>query len=390
MVYDILSMYIQDLLEEMMMTKENYEIGKRIQQRRKQLGYTQQDLAKKIQIDHHQTISDIERGVRELKASELANIAKTLHISVSDLLRSAQSADPSPVLWREKPQDRTIKEARFRERCEQYHFLEELLSKNPTSNLACHVNSPLSNVTELSERVRDEMGLGRQPAASLKQTLEEEYLVKIWFMDLEDGGAGACTKDKFGYGILINAADAPWRMNFSLAHELFHLLTWDKTLQTELGTHSHPNTRIERKANQFAANLLLPVNSVMSYFKNDIENHTIKYSDFIEFARRYQVSTEALVWRLYNLDLIPENVVDKILNDETFRNMDKSSMQEYWKSPLKIPERFVRLTGLALMRGKISKTKAADLLDTSLFDLQTTFNRYGMTLTNDQSISLST
>jgi len=367
------------------MSKQDVFIGRNIRKRRKKLGLTQRDLAEEVKLGHHQTISAIERGERELRASELANIARVLKTSTNNLLEPEQVSEEAPVLWRDKPEDRGTKEAQFRKRCEQYHLLEKVLDQKQMNRLTSQVEEPLDNLQGLAEKVRNTMNLGSKPASSLRQTLEEDYFVKIWFLDMGESGSGACTKDHFGCGILINRSEAPWRMNFSLAHELFHLLTWEETVAGMSESEGTLSKGVESKANTFAANLLLPAQDVFDHFSEKIEQNEVFYSDLIKFSRSFKVSTETLIWRLHNLNLINRETVNRILDDDGFREMDKSTMNEYWETPPEKPERFVRLTGLAFMRDKISKAKAADLLDTSLFDLEDTFKRYGISTTNDRN-----
>lgn len=371
------------------MTNNGSNISENIRKRRKELGFTQKELAEKMGFDNHQTVSDIERGKRDLKASELATIANILRTSSNELLKQVESLDRAPVLWREEPEDKKEKEAIFRERCEQYHFLERVLGKKQESKFSSPVEDPLNNPKKLARKMGNVLGLGSQPASSLRQTLEEDYFVKLWYLDLEESGSGGCTKDNFGYGILINSNEAPWRMNFSLAHELFHLLTWEETVLEESKPEDILNDVIESRANIFAANLLLPTEDVFDRFREKFEVGDVYYSDLIEYARRYEVSTETLIWRLHNLNLIDREDVEGLLSDREFREMDKGTMGNYWITPDEKPERFVRLVGLAYMKGKISKTKAADLLDTSLFDLEDTFNKYDISMKDDRKAMFS-
>ncbi|MFB6291093.1 MAG: helix-turn-helix domain-containing protein, partial [Candidatus Bipolaricaulia bacterium] len=96
------------------MSNQDLLIGKNIRERRKELGLTQRDLAEEAKLGHHQTVSAIERGERELRASELANIAKVLKTSTNNLLEPEQASEKAPVLWREETEDRGTKEAQFR------------------------------------------------------------------------------------------------------------------------------------------------------------------------------------------------------------------------------------------------------------------------------------
>ena len=48
-----------------------------------------------------------------------------------------------------------------------------------------------------------------------------------------------------------------------------------------------------------------------------------------------------------------------------------------WWRPPEFPERFVKLAFVAYKKGKLSKAKLAEMLDTSLIDLPKTLQEYG-------------
>jgi hypothetical protein len=85
-----------------------------------------------------------------------------------------------------------------------------------------------------------------------------------------------------------------WR--FSLAHELGHLMLHD--LDVEHDRDMTVRNRTEREANQFAAALLMP----QRWVDHDVYFDT---TDVGFLARRYQVSRDAMGWRLKNLRLVP-------------------------------------------------------------------------------------
>jgi transcriptional regulator with XRE-family HTH domain len=62
------------------------ELGKRIREKRKALGWTQEDLAAKAGIDRSY-IGGVERGERNLTFTMLCEICKSLGSSVADLTR---------------------------------------------------------------------------------------------------------------------------------------------------------------------------------------------------------------------------------------------------------------------------------------------------------------
>lgn len=127
--------------------------------------------------------------------------------------------------------------------------------------------------------------------------------------------------------------------------------------------------RLEKVANGFASCLLLPAEPVTVEFNKYAEGGKISYTDLIGIARDFGVSTEALLYRLLNLKQVSQKSVDKALQDPIFREIDRSTMRECWWYPLEIPERFVRLAFMAYQKGRLSRAKFSEMLDTSLLDL---------------------
>src|SRR5262249_22027341 len=118
----------------------------------------------------------------------------------------------------------------------------------------------------------------------------------------------------------INSNQHPNRQNFTLAHELAHFLLHDteqvhvdrqdQWLQVRLrdDASSQGTSPEEVEANTFAAELLMPA----EFLKADVANcSTLDLLDEVvmddvlkSLAKRYGVSTQALTYRLLNLNLI--------------------------------------------------------------------------------------
>lgn len=72
-------------------TNISIEIGKRIYERRKQLGMTQEELSELTETTP-QAISNYERGERELKASTIIKMSVALKISSDFLLTGSETS----------------------------------------------------------------------------------------------------------------------------------------------------------------------------------------------------------------------------------------------------------------------------------------------------------
>jgi Zn-dependent peptidase ImmA (M78 family) len=102
--------------------------------------------------------------------------------------------------------------------------------------------------------------------------------------------------------VLVNAAESPARRRFTLAHEVGHWVC------QVLEGHAAPiycraeevgvgeGKALEREANVFAAELVMPKRAVREVFDGSAE----------ACAETFGVSDEAMHWRLYSFELVKE------------------------------------------------------------------------------------
>lgn len=357
-------------------------LGNRIKTYRKRLKLTQKDLAIQMGFNSPETVSQIERGDRELKAWELAQLSQHLSVDINDLLRQEKLPKQPEVLWRVTPDtDKDAKEALFIKRCTEYGMLEELNRSEGNKRISQKKVDPenidFNTANILAIEIRQEFNFGERPAGELEKTLQNIFGVKIWYFEMDEGSA-ASTIGPFGPAILMNSKEAPWRRNFSLAHELFHLITWKSLPPSIISKSIGLWEKLEKVANAFASSLLLPSDSVSIELNKKMIDDKIACIDLVEIARSFGVSTEALLYRLLNMKRVEKETVDYMLEDQDFRDIDRETMSPLWWQPPKFPERFVRLAFVAYKKDKISKSKLASLLDTSLFDLSDILREYGL------------
>ena len=72
-------------------------IGKRIQSRRKQLGYTQEQLAEMMNVSI-QMVSNLERGNKAIRIDNLVNLSQILDISTDYILTGKETTDDIQAL----------------------------------------------------------------------------------------------------------------------------------------------------------------------------------------------------------------------------------------------------------------------------------------------------
>jgi len=363
-------------------TDETNAIGRRVKAAREALGIRQEELAQAVGFTSRQILSDLERGVRDVKASEAARLARALRIDLTSLLADAPARPP--VLWRAQPREGAEAiEAEFVQWCERERRVLGLLGQRVPDRLPVYdldiERLGYADADRLAVDVSRLLGLGVRPAKGLSAALESRFDVTIWYLDTP-GGCAACTRGEHGASILVPRSEAPWRRHFDIAHELFHLLTWPRARgslprldETEAGRH------MEQLANAFAASLLVPAEVVLRELDERSSERRVKLAELVAMARDFGVSLETLVWRLHNLGLWPErDVVRKLLGDPRLRELDKASQAKEWQDPPKLPERFVQAAYAATLGARLSRAQLASYLGCGLSELPSRLAEYGI------------
>jgi len=314
------------------------------------------------------SLSDFENGKREPRLMHLESLAKAYGTSVAWFFEE-QPAEGDVILWRERPSDDDAAaiEGKFLKRCRWYRNLEDWCDER----LPCHLPEVKgdpnriggSEVRSLASAVRNMLDLGQQPAASLLNVLENSCGIRIFHLHFEPNGAAACTRsDEFGMAILLNASNVRWRRNFSLAHELFHLLTWT-VFRTE--EHSREASEQEEKfANAFASTLLIPEDPLRRAVSSALESGgSLKHIEIFDLARQFDVSFEALLWRMHSVfNRKREDTEHDIEVCRAFR--ETVDVREDTKPP-QLPARYRALATRALRDGELSIGRAAEYLGLS-------------------------
>ncbi len=346
----------------------NKEIGSNLKEVRKSLGLTLVNAAKKLGFPNYQTLKSIEDGEREVKAPELLKFSKVYFVSISKLLGEKEIQLGNAFLWRKPPPLESKKqiEAKISYRCEQYNLLEKLLNlkvkRGRFLDVAMDDISSNTDVDKLSKSIHRILALGSRPAFTLQKVLEQDFGVKILFEAIPEGSAVSTYSSEFGAVIVINSGEAPWRRNYDLAHELFHLVTWKVIPEKDLKDSSY-FTDIEKKADRFASNLLLPENEIRKEIEDRI-NMQDKFtnSDLVDIAQEFGVSTKALLYRMANLRFIKWEDADKLAKDQELTEISRQKRRHEWgEKPMS--ERFISLAVRCLRKGLISRGKFAEIVD---------------------------
>ncbi len=368
---------------------ENFDkkLGEKLRDARMKVGMTQEDVAQKMG-ESQETISSIENGARKLKAQELSRLAKLYFKDVAFFLSSdvQEQEEECVVYWRECPENSIakVKEQEFLNFCNHYYDLEKRLDLSHTSSLKQFTYRPddfdFNKIEDIAVDLSNEMQLGLRPACSLRKILEEKYNIKILYYDIGLYGSAASAIGKFGYAILINSSEPERQRNSDLAHELFHILTWNIFKHEDVHRNDGQKSIVERYADSFAESLLLPQVEVVREFKSKIKDNIISFIDLVGIARDFEVSTESLMNRLVTLKLLDKKSVNDVLKSTSFKDIDKLDRSNENKHVFHSSDRYISLAFKAFTKGLISKGKLADYLSVNISDVSKTLSEHGYNL----------
>ncbi len=351
-------------------------LPERLKYARQAMNLTLRDVAERTGIGVS-TMSEFENGKREPRLLQLRDLAEAYRRSTGFFLEEG----PLPretVLWRQKPvsPDAEFVQAELLRLAEQYHNLERWCEDFEELDLpmASGSGTPGNGASGGDERFdypqaeklahgfRTKYGLGERPGQSLLRVLEEVCKVKVFHMAFEPSGSAACTlSDRYGAAILLNSKNVRWRRNFDLAHELFHLLTWNVFRRGDTPSAVEASPREEKLATCFARNLLMPQEPLRIAVDSQRDKRTkLSFDGLFEVARQFDVSIEALLWQMTFVFNLPKEGVEQAI--EKLRDRISFWDQRQRDMPPSRPLRFEALANEALHKGLISTGRYAEYL----------------------------
>lgn len=156
--------------------------------------------------------------------------------------------------------------------------------------------SDKKSISRLAVDLRRSWGIDQySPINIVSLVLEKLDNLTILWMEMDDDISGCCSKNENNdFIILINSNHSKGRQNFTLAHELYHLLYGEST---QFFCCNDINEEVEKEANKFASALLIP-DSALDDYKN--RNNIVKWSikDIIKCEQLFQISHKSMLYIL--------------------------------------------------------------------------------------------
>jgi XRE family transcriptional regulator, fatty acid utilization regulator len=357
-------------------------IGARIRALREERKLSQEDLAGIFGFKDRQTVSAIENGERRVSAEELILAVEKLGQPLDYFTNPFILVGEGKFSWRqtnvgalrldayERSAGRWI--AAFRAIAPQVGRAAPLLRRA----LGLTRHSSFEDAMAASERFVTEYKLGDVPATRLAEVMERELGVLVLMVDTTEGVSGAACRLPELDVVLINRHEVAGRRHFDLAHELFHILTWDAMPPQRLEDASETGgNRIEQLANNFASAVLMPVPVLDRYGDWSVIPAAELPARLNAIAQELQVTSSALKWRLVALDRLKQAAA-RAIPDGALRNNGREQVNEVVPPLFSRP--FMEVINLAIDAGRVSMRRAAGLLDSTVEDLRDLFAVHGL------------
>jgi len=346
-------------------------IGSRLAAARKARSITQEQAAKHLGCSRP-TLIALEKGERTPKGDEIVTLAALYGRSVHEIVRAGveptglephlrAAIKPGGVTSPEM--DECISELiRF---AEDYRQLEHLLDAKPISAYPPEVVLPVRGdlrgfAEDVALRERDRLGLGTQPVLNLREILETEVGLRVFYGGLPSHIAGMFAYSvELGFCVLINRKHPDERRRATLAHEYGHALSDRHRPGVDYLNGGSRKPASERFAEAFGMSFLMPASGIRRKF-HEIASSSgdFQVADLCRLSSFYSVSVQAMSLRLEELGLISRGTWDD-LAEKGFR--PRKAAEELGLGPRPLPpdepypERYKFLAVQAYEQGEISE-----------------------------------
>ena len=220
------------------------------------------------------------------------------------------------------------------------------------------VNDP-SEADRAAHSLRLHWGLGLDPIPNLVELLEERGIkvLSCALGNIDGLMARVRRAGKSTVPVLV-VNDSHWgeRQRLTMAHELGHIVL-------EVDTKVNDETAAFR----FAGAFLMPAEVLWAAMGK--HRTSIGWSELFALKKLFGVSVQALTYRCKDLGIFGPTLFRRLFHEFFRLGWRKPPYQEPYAMPGEEPQRFERLCFRALAEGAISEAKAAELLETSVHEL---------------------
>ena len=165
----------------------------------------------------------------------------------------------------------------------------------------------------LAVRFRNMLHLPQDTPVVVKEVLEQLNILTM-FRSLSEDSFGMSIKTKDGLRfMLVSSNSTVGRQHFTIAHEWYHLFYDENPTPHMCGVDG--KSPLEQSADMFASNLLLPRVGLLSMLPESFsETKQVDIATIVKMVQKFQVSRQALLYRLKRLSIINEAQLQTLLS----------------------------------------------------------------------------
>ncbi len=343
-------------------------IGNRLKLARSASGLSLRGLSD--QIDNRvsaQAIGKYERSESMPSSGVLMALADALRVPVNYLTGDPGISLQSVEFRSEKEVSRRDEDrikATVLHKLERYLTIEGILNLpsvhwyNPMS-APYPVTNDLLEVDRAASSLRNDWGLGINPIPDMAELLEDRG-VKVLFCDLS--GVDGLTAHVRGDGlpdahvIVVNLDNTRDRQRFTIAHEMGHMIL-----------EVSPHVDREKAAYRFAGAFLMP--EEVLWTKIGRHRSDIDWKELLALKLVFGMSVQAITYRCKDLGIISQALMGRLFDIFELHGWRNPPYREPLEMLGSTFGRFERLCLRALAEGAISESKASELLERPVSEL---------------------
>lgn len=355
--------------------------GTRLKALRERHGMSQEQLAQTFGFKNHQTVAQIEGGQRKLSAEELVVAVQSFGVDLDYFTNPFLIVGEARFSWRRDAGlgggDLDVFEGKAGEWIGAYRELC-VTTGCGLSPIVHRLNLTRFDSYEAAEAAGEGVAaflkLGAVPSRRLAEAMQTDLNMLVLMVDAQSGISGAACLVRDLGAVLVNRNEPVGRRNFDLAHELFHVLTWDamppERLDDGIGS-GKIQKRIETMAEKFASALLMPREVLASHPPAKID-----YGWLNQTATALGVTSRALKWRLVSIGLMDADTA-RTFDDRLLSHNGAPEGHRDEVPPL-FGRRFMTVMAAGIEKGQVSVRRVAKLLVVSIDELGELFDDHGI------------
>lgn len=353
-------------------------LTRRIVAARGDSGLTQEELSKRLGFKDRQTLAAIEAGQRRMGVEELLSLMEATGKDMEYFTDPFRLVGEASFSYRASGTSEVAVDE-FEQQVggwlSLWRYLGDKRGEGPGAlrpRLVLNERSTFEEAQQAGTQVAGTLELGSVPAERLEAAIEEKLKILVLAVDTPEGVSGAAVQLATGDAILINRNEAAGRRAFDLAHELFHVLTWE-SLPPQRVDRENPSgakaKRTEQLADNFAGALLMPAELLTQRWKT--KPASMSDSKWVQAtASHFRVSAQALFWRMVALGLCQKK------QQENFAG--KASLQDKKPKPAWFSRKYLERVLWGIERGEVSLRRTLGILDMDLGEFRSQCEAHGL------------